>query len=821
MSPVEVSQSDYEFALQTAKMALWQSTINNRKVDEGDVIWTASGATLLGLSHAEVRQPFAAFLDAVHPEDREYVVSSIQQAAAQLGTYSLEYRVAWPDHSIHWVAARARVQGDEKKQPIRTIGVIWDITQRKCLQEKLELSLQAAGMALWESEVANRIVRLSETGSALFGMPGQRFEKSFGAFLEHVHEEDRVRVHDEMEHAIRDCRSYEIEYRVVWPDASVHWIQARGQVYANAHGKPERTRGVICDITEHKQAELAMAEQRELAEVTLSSIGDGITTIDTEGKVRYMNRVAEQLTGWSVEEARGMPVTEVLVELDEATGQPLENIAIRCLQIGRLVGSSSAVAVSRDGRRTGIEASASPILASNGQVLGAVVVIRDVSHERELRHALSWQATHDPLTGLYNRREFDDQLAKVIARTKQHAGEKHALLYLDLDQFKIINDTCGHAAGDEVLRQLTEILQSKMRDSDIFARLGGDEFAVLLIGCSLEQAHYLADELRQAVKDFRFVWGRHLFELGVSIGLMPLDTDTLSASDAMSAADRACYIAKEQGRNKVHTFQLDDLALAERHGEMLWMARLTTAFRQKRLRLYMQPIAAFNGATVKHNEVLLRMLDEEGNLVSPGAFVAAAERFDRIGSIDRWVVENCFRRLHSWQTALMSGNDGLPEDRMQMMYAINLSGASLGDAKLLHFIDKKFEQYQLDPKSICFEITETAVVRNMVQAGYLIQHLKKMGCKFALDDFGSGLSSFSYLKNFPVDYLKIDGGFIRDITKDPVSRAMVESINHVGHVMGIKTIAECVEDDATLRMIREMGLDYAQGYAVGAVQPMH
>jgi diguanylate cyclase (GGDEF)-like protein/PAS domain S-box-containing protein len=821
-SPLQAGtiEQHYMLALNNARMALWESTIVENRIDKGEVIWIGNGANLLGIQNHELRHGFAEFLQCVYEVDRDYVQRTIQEAIDKTTGYELEYRVVWPDGSIHWIAARAEILKDTEQKPCRTFGIVWDINHKKITQEKLNLSLRASGMAIWESYFQSDHIHLSKEGLSLLGISGESASFTLKGFLRHVHPEDMEHVKQILQDTMQQHSHYQMEYRVVWPNEEIHWICAKGQVYADANKKPVGSLGLMWDITKEKEAERELADQKELAEVTLSSIGDGLITIDTDGNTRYLNRVAEYLTGWPSEAASGTPIAQVFHVIDESSGEEIENIALKCLKEGRTIGVSSGYAiVSADGRHTSIEDSASPIIASDGKFLGAVVVIHDISHEQALRHELSWQAAHDPLTGLINRREFDIQFARALANAK-HTNEKDALLYMDLDQFKLVNDTCGHVAGDELLRQLTFILQSKMRGSDIFSRLGGDEFAVLLIGCSLNQAHYLADELRQAVKNFRFVWDHHIFEIGVSIGLVPLDASTLSAAEAMSAADRACYIAKEQGRNKVHVFQANDLALAERHGEMLWIAKLNHAFRHKRFLLYCQPIMPLNGAGDAHTEILLRLLDEDGALISPGAFIPAAERYDQINSLDRWVIENSLRYLHSKKQLAVDGKNRSTGHSEITQYSINLSGASLGAEGLLEFIERRFSDYNIDPTSICFEITETAVVRNIIAAKKLMTQLRKLGCRFALDDFGSGLSSFSYLKNFPVDYLKIDGSFIKEAANDAVNRAMVESINHVGHIMGIKTIAEFVEDETILWTVREIGLDYAQGHAIGSAQPL-
>ena len=705
----------------------------------------------------------------------------------------------------------------------------------------LQLALEAAHMEVWDSVVTENDITKGKViwsggGAALLGLPAEPLEHRFLEFMGFVHADDRDYVHGLLQDAVIHRSEYHLEYRVVWPDQSVHWLSAKARVFLDEDGQPARTLGIIWDVTARRNAEMLLAQQKELAEVTLGSIGDGVITTDAQGVVTYLNRVAQELTGWPVQLARGQEVEHVFRVVDESSRHPLENSAKRCLRLGHRVALSPRGAlVARDGRDFPIQDSAAPIRSNDGKVLGAVLVFHDVSSERQLRHELSWQASHDMLTGLINRREFEARVATALTSARND-NARHALLFLDLDQFKIVNDTCGHVAGDKLLRQIANLLQSKMREADVLARLGGDELGVLLLNCPIDQAHLVADNLRVAVKDLRFVWGEQSFEIGVSIGLVVVDADSKSLAEVLSAADRACYVAKEQGRNRVHFYQESDLVLAKRYGEMLWVVRLNDAFQQDRFRLYYQPIVSLDDAVFdNHVEILIRMLDERGEIVLPGAFIPAAERYDLMGTMDRWVIESVFGHIGR---ATDSANDGasnktadghadghdgaaVAESAIYVnprSYSINLSGISLNDDQLLRFIADQFTRHTVAPEQICFEITETAAIGNLTKAKSFMQDVKSMGCKFALDDFGSGLSSFAYLKNLPVDYLKIDGSFVRDVATDPIIRAMVASINQVGHVMGIKTVAEFVETESILEHVQEIGIDYAQGYAVGRPQ---
>jgi diguanylate cyclase (GGDEF)-like protein len=419
----------------------------------------------------------------------------------------------------------------------------------------------------------------------------------------------------------------------------------------------------------------------------------------------------------------------------------------------------------------------------------------------EEKERVSYQATHDPLTGLINRREFERRLAVMLHQSKQDDCH-HVLLYLDLDQFKIVNDTCGHVAGDALLQQLQHALKDRIRQNDCLARLGGDEFGVLLNHCNLDDALKVAETLRKAIQDFRFVWEDMSFTVGVSIGAVGIDRHSGGIGNLLSAADSACYMAKERGRNRVQLYRKTDEDLARQHGEMLWITRLTEALNHNKLELFCHPIIAISPSEPKqpHYEILLRMRMENGDLTPPGAFIPAAERYNMITLLDRWVVDHAFDYLQQRQQG------------KKIRLSINLSGKSLGDLVLLEHIENRLKNGDVGDNEICFEITESAAIISLSAARHFMECLKVLGCYFSLDDFGRGMSSFFYLKALPVDYLKIDGSFIREIVSDPVARAMVNAINQIAHTMQLKTIAEYVESQSILDELLIMEIDYVQGF---------
>ncbi|MHB0990568.1 MAG: EAL domain-containing protein [Burkholderiales bacterium] len=560
-------------------------------------------------------------------------------------------------------------------------------------------------------------------------------------------------------------------------------------------------------------SESALFAENERIEVTLSSLSEAVITTNAEAVIEYLNPVAETMTGWRLSEARGQPLDRVIGIINEITHEPMPSPVQQCLTANSTVLlAENAALLLRNGQMTAIEASAAPMRNNTGAVIGAVMVCLDVSHARRLAVQLTYQASHDALTNLYNRGAFETTLQKLLSNTP--ASIDHALLYIDLDQFKIVNDTCGHTAGDELLRQVSQILQECIRENDILARLGGDEFGILLMNCAVSRAMDVAEKIRCEIKDFRFAWLENVFEIGASIGVVKIHADIANPAIIMSLADLACYAAKDGGRNRVHLYEKTDDGLLQRHGEMHWTTIITQALELNRFVLYLQPICelADNAAEICHWEILVRMKADDGTMILPGQFISAAERYNKMHSIDRWVIYNTF--------AAISRGCFPITPRHQRTFSINLSGATLGDDTVLQFIQETGKQFNVDYREICFEITETVAIINLSKAAAFIKALKKLGCRFSLDDFGSGLSSFGYLKNLPVDFIKIDGGFVKDMASDPIDRAMVEAINQIGHVMHIQTIAEGVENKSTLLLLQQMGVDFAQGYHLGKPEPV-
>ncbi len=560
--------------------------------------------------------------------------------------------------------------------------------------------------------------------------------------------------------------------------------------------------------TRRKEAEQAVIAEKERAQVTLQSIGDGVISTCAQGLIEYLNPVAEKLTGWSIEAARGRPLGEVLNLIDEITRQHVSHSLERMQTHGAAIAPvTHPVLLTREGQEVAVQESSAPIRDRNGEVIGAVIVVHDVTRERRLKRALSYQATHDALTGLINRREFDVRLRDALLLAQR--GEHHyALLYVDLDQFKVVNDTCGHQAGDRLMRDVTSLLRARVRTQDTIARLGGDEFGILLEGTSIAQAGRIADSIRQAIHNYRFIWAGSTLTVGASIGVVEINRDTDSVASVLSAADIACYAAKEGGRNRIQVY--DGNGAVGRHRELHWAARLTRAVEENRLELFFQPIVRIADAgPAAFHELTVQLRDDDGRLVPAGEFIPAAERYNVMPAIDRWVILRALERLRRDP----AGAAGAP------VLAVNLSGNSLSDQSFLEFVVEHAGAPDV-ARRLCFEITETAAVTNWSNALYFMKELQQRGCRFALDDFGSGLSSFMYLRTLPVDFLKIDGQFVAQVAVNPVDRNMVEAICKIGRSLGIATVAECVESESVLTELTRIGVDFVQGYYLARPRPL-
>lgn len=554
-----------------------------------------------------------------------------------------------------------------------------------------------------------------------------------------------------------------------------------------------------------------MRSERERAEVTLHSIGDAVITTNANGEIEYMNHVAEALTDWTQQQAKNKAVQEVFRIKDLDTGEAIHDVVKSCLYDGISINKSVLSLVSKTGNKKDIESSISPILKTSGQVEGVVIVFHDESQRRQLENTIKHQAAHDLLTNMLNRDAFDLELSEYIIDARNN-DKHHVLCYLDLDRFKLINDTAGYNAGDQCLLRITSLIQTCIRGDDVLARLGGDEFGIILKNCSQDVALKIAEKITSAISNMTFNWEDCDYKLGICIGINPLSKNTQDTADALRKADLACYTAKDQGQNKIYVYEEEDSELIRRQEETYWATRITEAIDNGRLQLFAQPIVALKNPDpqIHHVEILVRLLDENNQLIMPNAFIPAAERYKLMHMVDRKIIFDTFAFIHKYSD----------KDENITHYSLNLSGNTIEDKGIIDYITDTAAKFEIDSKLICFEITETAAIKNLEKAKTLIRKLKACGFKFSLDDFGSGLSSFQYLKNLPVDYLKIDGSFVADMVNNKIDHAMVAAINKVGHIMGMKTIAEYVENEQIMKKLRELNVDYAQGYGIEQPKPI-
>lgn len=688
------------------------------------------------------------------------------------------------------------------------------------LHTDLDAALDWAGMAAWESSVSEDclvagLIDWTAAGAALVGMPGPG-RHPFSAFLDRLHIDDRPRVLNELGRGRRGPL-IALEFRLLAPGQAARRMALRAVLGMTANGSPDRALGILWDTAWIVPVSGAAPLEQTPAGQVLAAIPLGIVATDADACITYMNPAAERMSGRHSRAAVGGLIHQAL-HLLGADGSAQHDCAVlRCLRAQHAVdGQSDCVLETQDGRLIVIEQAAAPILADDGAVAGAVLSFRDVSHERKLKQQLSWKATHDALTGLLNRAEFESRLG-AACHSAQAEGQEHALLYMDLDRFKIVNDTCGHCAGDLLLQQLTKTLLAHMRDSDTLARLGGDELGVLLLHCPLEKAHRVAESLRQAVGNFRFSWETHVFQLGISIGITGVNADCALASEMLSEADEACYIAKQNGRNCIHLHQLSDATHVLRQGRQGWVSTLKNAFIRDDFRLYAMPVATLRDGGASHEEILVRLSSAVGELLLPASFLPAAERYDLMASIDRWVVAAVCRFLQQRQQRESVHQAAAPAP---VLCSVNLSHASLGDPDFAGYVAARFREYGVAPSQFCFEIDEAELNAAPHAVHGFVDALHGAGCHFALDNFSGAFGSFIHLKCLPVSFLKIHGILVRGTATDPLHRVLVRAINEVAHAMGIKTVAGHVENAAILAAIDAIGIDYAQGFAVGPARPL-
>lgn len=741
---------------------------------------------------------------------------------------AVPYQMITSQAEIIDVLLSAILERDPQGHPMRSLAVVEDVTLRRRAErelqrehERLRNLIEGTNAGTWEWNVRTGEVIVNPRWAEVIGWTIEELGVVTNQYRADIAHPDELPHTQQLlrEHFAGRSDSYVSELRLRHRDGSWIWVEDRGRLITRTpDGKPEWVFGIHIDISERKIRDDAMlrlgaelAQQHELMRVTLQSIGDAVITTNADGLISWLNPVAERMTGWLSSESIGRPLLQIFNIINEETRAPAPDPVAACLAEGKTVGlAPKTLLVARDGAEYGIQDSAAPIRSPQGEMLGVVLVFHDVSEQRRLSGEMTYRATHDSLTGLVNRAEFDSRLLRTL-RHAQENDSNHALLYIDLDQFKLVNDACGHAIGDQLLQQVSKLLGDSIRARDSLARLGGDEFAIILEQCTLEQASRVAQKICDRMNDFRFIHGERRFRIGTSIGLVPLDKRWANTAAIQQAADASCYAAKEAGRNRVHAWFETDVTMRERNHEMQWTTRIQHALDHDGFVLFAQRIHGLKDQALGiHAEVLLRLRNDDGSLVQPGVFLPAAERFHLASRIDRWVLQNSVHWLQS-----------LDEPGLIESLSVNLSGQSVGDRAFHAWALALFNTAGATCCSrLCLEITETAAVTNLADAAIFIGQVRAAGVKVALDDFGAGASSFGYLKALTVDYLKIDGQFIRNLISNPLDEAAVRCFADVARLMGLETVAEFVESPEVLERLKEMGVDYAQGYLKHTPEPI-
>ena len=669
-------------------------------------------------------------------------------------------------------------------------------------QSRYRALCEASPLGVFSTDADGACNYTNDRWQAIFNLTNN--EAAGKGWARNLHPDDRAAFDRKRQKTAELRLDFDTQFRIVGRDGTSKHVRAICRPIITPSGEVSGHVGSVEDVTNHVLLIKELGDQHELLHVALHSIGDAVITSDADGCVTWLNPTAEHMTGWVCKNALGRPLAQVFRVINESTRLDVKNPMEHCLSTDHQEGlASHSLLISRQDNEFGVEASASPIRSALGEQLGGVLVFHDVTEQRRLSGEMNHRATHDSLTGLVNRAEFENRLQNTLNHACEQQSQ-NALMFIDLDQFKLINDACGHAAGDQLLSQMAQLLQRTVRDGDTVARLGGDEFGVILENCTSEQAQQVAQKICDFAGDFRFIHGIQRFRVGTSIGLVPLDQRWKSTGALLQAADTSCYAAKEAGRNRVHAWFETDKIMQGRHVDMRWTTRLEKALDDNGFVLLAQRIDSLRDPAEAglHAEVLIRLRDADGSLIAPGAFLPAAERFSLATRIDHWVLRQAIDQLK--RLSDMTCVDTL---------CINLSGQSVSDRVFQRdAIDFLTESGADVCRRICLEITETAAVTHVVDTMVFIQQVRTLGVRIALDDFGAGASSFGYLKTMTVDVLKIDGQFITDLIDDPLDDAAVRCFVDIAHVMGLKTVAEFVNSPQILAHVRAIGIDYAQGY---------
>lgn len=807
------SRQRFELAVSGSNDIIWDWDI------EGNSLYLSPKfESILQTGKDNVPGLFLAFKKLIHVADQKIFDSALAAHIEHGELFAVEFRMRRGDGDWRWLLGRGQVVRGKNASPLRMVGSLTDVTKRKLDHIHLE-------------ETLNRLASLVESIPGIVIFKDEKglwnVVNSLALNMLRIERDDWIGKTDieiaQTNPQIREFleESYEVDQQAWAARRRIDTVNAlqlgnSGLVYLEMSRIPlfdengERKSMLVIghDVTEKTRAQHELELERQKAQITLGSIADGVITTNIHGQVEYLNDIAEDLTGWNNDEAMGKPIEQIFRLFDSDTHVYVD--VVESVLLNKEVYERAGLYLLN--RRTRldeyVDISAAPIIMGKS-CIGTVLVFHDISERKQLMERLTYQASHDALTTLMNRYSFEVRLQSALDKVKDNSS-KVLLAYIDLDQFKVINDTCGHTAGDQLLRGLTEAMLPQIHENDVLARIGGDEFCLLLEDTQCDKALERVHDLHRVIRNYRFVYKDKPYTVGASIGVVEVAEHTLSGIAALSAADEACYIAKERGRNRVSFIKPDDTQLTRIRGEMQWASELHKGFDEQRFKLCAQPIVpvtAGNAGHSRHLEILLRYENEHGELVSPGAFLPVAERYGMVSDIDRWVIARVMEQ---------AAKEHFESECCDIaLLSINISGGSLADDDFLSYVMDLFKQYDMRADKFCFEITETVAISNYTHALRFITRLKSIGCKFSLDDFGSGFSSFTYLKTLPVDFLKIDGSLIRHIATEEKDAAMVKAINEIAHITNLQTVAEFVENEEIFDALTRLGVDYAQGHLFG------
>ncbi len=824
----EQERQEIDQILQAAESGTWKWDVGRDRI-----VVSRHLLHLLDYESEDCQMPFEAWLRHVHGAERAEFAARLRAVREQTALVPIEadVRLRSRDGRYHWFFMRANWHREDPGQAPLLMGVCVLIDHLKLVeaeQQRLarELDCQRARFATILEQLPSGVV-LADIPSGKLSWQNQAARAMLGRELRGIDSyHDYARYHFvDASGASVPAEALPLARSVVQREAThsedLTYLRADGRrihfaitsaPIVDQDGEARLAVAVMHDVSELKQAQQAAAAEKERALVTVASLTDGVVTTDRTGVVTSVNPAAERFTGCCQHEAIGRPFAQVLRIEEAEAAAALSGAIPRCLAERHVITDLPHLTLhGADSQRYSVESAVAPVVLGDGELLGAVIVLHDVTESKRLLRRLGFEASHDALTGLVNRREFEARLQRTLERARHAQGGHAALLYMDLDQFKIVNDTCGHSAGDDLLKLLAQSYAQHVRERDTLARIGGDEFALIVEHSEVDEAMAVAHKILEATRNFRYACKGRLFQLGVSIGLTPIDRTTASVEEALRRADHACYIAKERGRNRVYVHYKGDLDFAQRRSDMHWVTRLNHAFEHDELQLYCQPIFSLGSEqNPQHYEILLRLNDAHHGPIGPGIFLAAAERYDVILKIDRWVLSHTLQWLSTH-----------PEQASRIqMCSINLSRRSLADQSFHTFAAEAIDRYDVAANKLCFEITENGAIADMQKTIAFIDALSARGCRFSLDDFGTGMTSFSYLKQLPVDFIKIDGSFIEAMASNEVDFEMVRFTNDISHMMGRKTIAEYVSTPAIVEKLRAIGVDFAQGFWLGKPRPL-